>query len=87
METQKTAKVAVSLPEPLFQEAEALARDMGLARSQLYALALQAYLLEHESRQLLDQLNEAYDDGADVEETLAGQVMPRHHRRTVAGEW
>jgi metal-responsive CopG/Arc/MetJ family transcriptional regulator len=40
-------KVAVSIPDPVFAEAEALARRMKLSRSKLYAKALDAFVAEH----------------------------------------
>lgn len=37
-------KVAISLPDPLFEAAEHLARELHIPRSQLYAEALASYL-------------------------------------------
>ncbi len=37
-------KTAVSVPDELFREADALARQLGLNRSQLYSKALQEYM-------------------------------------------
>jgi len=37
-------KTAISLPDPVFNQAEALAQQLGLSRSELYTRALQAYL-------------------------------------------
>ena len=39
-------KVAISLPDPVFDAAEQLAQELKLSRSQLYADALAAYLAE-----------------------------------------
>ena len=40
-------KTAISLPDLVFEEAEALASQLGLSRSELYTKALQAYLRRH----------------------------------------
>jgi len=37
-------KTAISLPDSVFDEAEALAQQLGLSRSELYTKALRAYL-------------------------------------------
>lgn len=53
-------KTAISLPDPVFKAAEALAEQMGVSRSQLYTLALQAYLRKHNRNQILNKLNQVY---------------------------
>jgi metal-responsive CopG/Arc/MetJ family transcriptional regulator len=40
-------KTAISLPDSVFEEAEALAQQLGLSRSELYTKALQAYLKKY----------------------------------------
>jgi metal-responsive CopG/Arc/MetJ family transcriptional regulator len=40
-------KVAISLPDPVFDAAERLAEEMRVSRSQLYAQALASYLDSH----------------------------------------
>ncbi len=54
-------KTAISLPDSIFEEAEALALQLGLSRSELYAKALQAYLKKHNHDQILLQLNQVYE--------------------------
>jgi metal-responsive CopG/Arc/MetJ family transcriptional regulator len=54
-------KTAISLPDPLFEAAEQLARQLGKSRSQLYADALRAYLERHRDEDITRRLNEIYD--------------------------
>jgi hypothetical protein len=54
-------KTAISLPDPLFEAAEHLARQLGKSRSQLYAEALQAFLERHRGDDITRRLNEIYD--------------------------
>ncbi len=54
-------KTAISIPTPLFEAAEALARHLGKSRSQLYAEALQAFLDQRCARSITERLNEIYD--------------------------
>lgn len=53
-------KTAVSLPDPLFEAADRLARQLGKSRSQLYAEALRAYLEKHRDNDITRRLNEVY---------------------------
>ncbi len=53
-------KVAVSLPDDLFDAAELYARERGMARSQLVAEALEAYLTEHGSEAITQCLDRVY---------------------------
>lgn len=53
-------KTAISIPDELFRAAEAAAKRLGLARSELYRRALAAYLERHNERLVTDALNEVY---------------------------
>jgi metal-responsive CopG/Arc/MetJ family transcriptional regulator len=54
-------KTAVSLPDPLFEEADRLARQLSKSRSQLYAEALREYLERHQHEDITRRLDEIYD--------------------------
>jgi metal-responsive CopG/Arc/MetJ family transcriptional regulator len=53
-------KTAISLPDPVFEEAEAIAQQLGLSRSEFYTRALQAYLKRYNRDQILIKLNQVY---------------------------
>jgi metal-responsive CopG/Arc/MetJ family transcriptional regulator len=53
-------KTAVSLPDDLFQEAEATARRLQVSRSELYAKAIAAFLKQHDSSVITERLNAVY---------------------------
>ncbi|MCS6813054.1 MAG: hypothetical protein NZ772_05710 [Cyanobacteria bacterium] len=53
-------KTAISLPDSVFEQAEALAQRLGLSRSELYTKALQAYLNRYSRDQILLKLNQVY---------------------------
>jgi metal-responsive CopG/Arc/MetJ family transcriptional regulator len=46
-------KTTISLPDSVFAEAEALAQQLGLSRSELYSTALQAYLSKYNRQKIL----------------------------------
>ena len=53
-------KVTISLPDPLFRAAEALAANLRISRSQLYADALASYVGAHAGQNITQRLNEVY---------------------------
>lgn len=55
-------KTAVSLPDPLFQAADRLARRLGISRSEVFQRAINAYLKAHEDAIVTDALNAVYGE-------------------------
>ena len=53
-------KVAVSIPDDIFEDAEYLARKLGKPRSQLYADAIAEYVGVYRSDTITEQLNAVY---------------------------
>jgi metal-responsive CopG/Arc/MetJ family transcriptional regulator len=50
----------VSLPDDLFQAAEATARRLRVSRSELYAKAIEEYLKQQDGSTITQRLNEVY---------------------------
>lgn len=64
-------KVAVSIPDPIFEAAERLAKQRRMARSQLYAEALEAYLEGRDTQAVTASLDEIYaSESSALEEGL-----------------
>ena len=55
-------KTAISLPDPVFEEAESLAKQLGVSRSELYTKALRAYLSKYNHDRILSKLNQVYSE-------------------------
>lgn len=53
-------KTAVSIPDPIFDAADRLARRRRISRSALYAEALQLLLAQHEGGDVTARLDEVY---------------------------
>jgi metal-responsive CopG/Arc/MetJ family transcriptional regulator len=53
-------KIAISVPDPVFEAAEALARELKVSRSQLYSRALAAYLDTRGAAAVSEKLNAVY---------------------------
>jgi metal-responsive CopG/Arc/MetJ family transcriptional regulator len=58
-------KTTVSIPDPIFREAEKLARRLKKSRSQLYAEAMSAYLRRHDADAVTESLNRVCADVGD----------------------
>ena len=50
-------KIAVSIPDPVFEEAERLVRRLNTSRSEVYARALAQFIDEHAPDRVTDGLN------------------------------
>jgi metal-responsive CopG/Arc/MetJ family transcriptional regulator len=53
-------KTTVSIPDPLFQEAERLAKRLRISRSQLYARAMEDYLQRQRPKRIKEALDAVY---------------------------
>lgn len=57
-------KTAISLPDALFKSGDALAKRLGVSRSELYARALADFVAKHKSAQSTQRLNAVYANEA-----------------------
>ena len=80
-------KTAISLEKTLFDQVEALAREMEISRSRLVVLALEDLLRRHQGQRLLERINAAYDESPDPAEQELRRRMRHEQRRIVEAEW
>ena len=65
-------KTAVSIPDPIFHDAEALAKRLGMSRSELFSRALEAYLGAHKHDSVREALDAIYsEEASSLDKTLA----------------
>ncbi len=57
-------KTAISIPNPIFEAAEQLAKELGMSRSELYSTAIAAFVEAHQSENVTEKLNQIYADEA-----------------------
>ncbi len=57
-----TAKTAISLDSALLEQTDRLAKKTGNSRSGVIAIALQKYFHDLEQQEILDKLNQVYED-------------------------
>lgn len=53
-------KTAISLPDDLFESADALAKRLGVSRSELYATAVAEFLAKHQQTKVTERLDQVY---------------------------
>ena len=63
-------KTAISIPDNLFNDAEITARQLGLARSQLYVKALKEFIEHHNKDKITEKLNSFYSNSVTTEENF-----------------
>ena len=83
-EYNRSMKTAISLPDEIFDSADALADRLGMSRSELYATAVAEYVAKHRSQDVTARLNEVYSD----EPSGVGPALRSAQARSVGrSEW
>lgn len=76
-------KIAVSIPDALFEVADRAARRLGLSRSQLYARALERFLADEPDDAITARLDQVYAS----EDSAIDPALARAQRGAVAEPW
>lgn len=64
-------KTAISIPDPIFEEAEELAKRLEISRSELYSRAVKRFVEERSGIRVTETLNEIYSkESSDVDPLL-----------------
>ena len=77
-------KIAISLPDDLFESADELAERMGVSRSELYARAVAEYLAKHRDEDVTAKLNEVFGEEASGLDT---PLKKAQSRSVSSSEW
>jgi len=77
-------KTAVSIPDDIFAEAEALAHRGKRSRSELYARALSEYVARHAPDRVTEAMDRVLDEVNEVDDQLGRRAARRTMERT---EW
>jgi predicted transcriptional regulator len=80
-------KTAISLSAATFERVDALARELRVPRSRLFARAVEEYLDRHDTRALKAAIDRAYAEPESAAEKDWRRSTRRQHRRLVEGEW
>ena len=68
-------KTAISLPDPIFHQAESVAKRLGVSRSELYAKALTEYLRKYNDEQITAKFNEIYAEENSAIDPVLSQMQ------------
>ena len=68
-------KTAISVPDPIFEAADNLARRLGMSRSQLYTTAVTHFLDSFDDEAVTQALNEIYSESTDSIDPLLLQMQ------------
>lgn len=80
-------KTAISLGAETFARVDALARELNLPRSRVFALAVEELLDRHDALSLKAALDRAYGQSPTAAEKKWRRLTRRKHRQLVEGEW
>lgn len=79
-------KTAISIEKPIFDQVNDLAKNLKISRSRLFVIAAQEFIQRHRNRELLQAINEVYDDLPDDDKTIVEKMRPRH-LKMVKNQW
>ena len=77
-------KTAISIPDDVFESADALANEMGISRSELYATAVAEYVAKFRDEDVTGRLNQVY---AEVPGDLPDDVRRAQGRSLDGNDW
>jgi hypothetical protein len=80
-------KTAISVDSELLTEADRTARELGLSRSRLFSIALEAYLRDRRQQETLERLNLAYPGKPDLANRTTLKKMKAKFRTTIRDRW
>jgi len=79
-------KTAISVDDRLLSDADRAAREMGLSRSRLIAVALESYLRSRRQEDITARLNEVYAEEDPAEARVVKQIKAKL-RATIKDRW
>ncbi|MBN1646962.1 MAG: ChpI protein [Spirochaetales bacterium] len=80
-------KTAISIPDNLFKQAECAARKLGLARSQLYVLAIREFIEHFDKERITEKLNALYSGENAMDESTINSGLESLRETTRNDSW
>jgi metal-responsive CopG/Arc/MetJ family transcriptional regulator len=75
-------KVAVSIPDEVFADAEIFARHVKASRSEIYSRALREFLCSHSPERVTEQMNNVVRDVGVEPDAFRAQAVRQIFKRT-----
>jgi metal-responsive CopG/Arc/MetJ family transcriptional regulator len=79
-------KTGISIEKPIFDQVNELAQNLNISRSRLFVMAVQEFIQRYKNMELLQAINEAYDDLQEPETKIVERMRPRH-LKIVKDQW
>lgn len=77
-------KTAITIPDPLVQNAKLVASQLGITDDELYVRALEAFLQQHLDEVITAKLNEVYTE---INSELDPVIQTMQYRSLPQEEW
>ena len=77
-------KTAISIPDKVFRSADALAKRLGISRSELYTTAVTELLSKNQGRQVTARLDAVY---AEEDSSLSPSLIQLQAKSLAHKEW
>jgi metal-responsive CopG/Arc/MetJ family transcriptional regulator len=74
-------KIAISLPDDVFEEIEKIAQEQKKSRSQVFVSAAREYIRKNETRRLIARLDKVYSQPDSPDETARRKAMAEYQRK------
>ena len=81
-------KTAISIPDPVFEAAENLAKNLGVSRSELFSSAIVEFMENHKYENVTEALNKVYaTEDSSVDEQLSFQTRATFNKGRILTVW
>ena len=74
-------KVAISIPDDVFEEVEKIAKEQKKSRSQIFVSAAREYIQRRETRRLIERLDEVYSHPDTPDESAQRKAMGEYQEK------
>jgi metal-responsive CopG/Arc/MetJ family transcriptional regulator len=74
-------KIAISVPDDVFEEIEKISKEQKQSRSQVFVTAAREYIRKNETRRLIARLDKVYSQPDSPDETAQGKAMAEYQRK------
>lgn len=74
-------KIAISIPDDVFEEVEKIAKEQKRSRSQVFVSAAREYVRRSETRRIIEKLDEVYAQPDAPDEAVRRKAMAEYQRK------
>jgi len=79
-------KIAISIPDDVFQEVDKIAKEQKKSRSQIFVSAAREYIRRSETRRIIEKLDEVYAQPDAPDELARRKAMAEYQRKRLKGK-